>query len=114
MVHSFAYRAPRIPSSLPVEFLTGEDRLFGFTRDISEHGLSANFGEPVLPATVGRLRLKSGNCLIEVQAEVTHTEGFTAGLAFVLSSERERLLLRAMLQALAPPAEHQGGENTPS
>ncbi len=107
-IHSFAYRNPRLTATLPVEFLTEGGALFGHTRDISEGGLLVDFGEPVLPHTTGGVRLRLGHCVLELHAEVTHTEGFTAGLVFAFSSPRESAFIRAMLQALTAAAETSG------
>lgn len=104
MIHPFAYRKPRVATSFPVEFLTGHGLLIGFTRDLSEQGLSADWGEPVPLKTSGCLRLRMGHCMLELQAEVTHTEGFTTGMMFAFASEREQFFVRAMMQALAQTA----------
>ena len=108
VIHSFAYRSPRVAANLPVEFLTEERVLFGSTRDISEQGLLADFGEPVLLGASGRVRFRSGHCVVELQAEVTHTEGFTSGLAFAFASTRESAFIHAILQVLTEAARSPG------
>lgn len=112
MIDSFAYRAPRVAASLAVEFVTEIGVLAGCTRDISEKGLSADFGEPVLPGTVGRVRFRTGRCLLDLEARVTHAEGFLVGLEFRFSSEQERLFLRAILQVLSRSPEYRNAANT--
>ncbi len=74
--------------------------LFGSTRDISEQGLLVNFGEPVTFGAFGRVRFRSGHCIVELAAEVTHTEGFTGGLVFAFASPQESAFVRAILQVL--------------
>lgn len=100
MIHAFTYRKPRLHASLPVEFAAGEDVLLGRTQDVSEGGFSANFTEPLLPRTSGRVRLRVGHCLLELAAEVTHAEGFTSGISFLFASPRERAFVQAVVQAL--------------
>lgn len=106
MIHAYAYRTPRVAASLAVEFVTEGGVLSGHTRDISEHGLRADFGEPVLPKTAGRVRFRTGRCLLELEAHVSHTEGYTAGLVFVFASEAESSFVRAILDVLQRTAEH--------
>lgn len=101
LIESFAYRHPRIVASLPVEFVTEGGVLFGFTRDVSEQGLLADFGEPVLLQTDGRLRFRTGKCVVEFAARVTHTDGFLSGFAFAFSSEQESSFIRSIVHALA-------------
>ena len=101
LIDAFSYRAPRLSASLPVEFLTHNGVLSGSTRDLSEKGLSADFGEPLWPEAEGRLRFRIGRCLLDIDARVTHSEGFLAGLEFRFSSEQERGFLHAVLHVLS-------------
>lgn len=116
MIQSFHYRSPRLAARLPVELVTDGGVLFGSTRDFSEHGLRADFGEPVLSGSFGKVRFRAGHCVVELQAEVTHSEGFATGIVFAFSSERERSVVRAILQVLTKNAKlstDPGSEGTP-
>lgn len=75
--------------------------LLGSTRNISDRGLLADFGEPVLPGTTGRVSLRVGRCTVEIQARVTNSEGFSAGMEFEFASEQERSFLHAVVQMLS-------------
>lgn len=100
MIHPYAYRNPRVNTDLPVEFVVDDGTLFGSAENVSEHGLLVQFGEPVLPGTKGRVRFRVGRCLLELDAETTHLDGFHAGLVFAFASEAERTLAYALLQVV--------------
>jgi hypothetical protein len=101
VIHPYAYRNPRVSTDLPVEFVTEEGTLFGSAENVSENGLLVHFGEPVLPRTQGRLRLRVGTCLLELAAEASHLDGFRAGLVFAFASAQERTFVSALLQVIA-------------
>ena len=98
--HDFNYRSPRIELRLPVEFRSGATTLVGFTHNVSDDGFLVNFAEPVLAGSAGKATFRFGHCTLELQAHVTHSEGFCAGLTFEFSSEQERAFLYAIVQFL--------------
>ena len=100
-VHAFAYRVPRFAATLPVEFLVGGCPVAGVTENISEQGLLVRFASPVLPETVGKLRLLVETCVIEVEAEVTYAELFEAGLRFRFASQAERTFVEMLVEILS-------------
>lgn len=100
MIHPFSYRNPRLATSLPVQFTTGAAVLFGSMQDISEQGMSVDFAEPVVKGTTGRVRFCAGSIEVNLQAEVTHSTAFSAGLVFTFSSEQEVAYFRAIVQSL--------------
>lgn len=99
-MHDFSYRSPRIVCRLPVELVADAGALLGWSRNLSDEGMLVDFQEPLLPSTQGRVRLRFGQCLLELEGRVTHTEAFTAGIAFLFADERERWFVHSLVQAL--------------
>jgi hypothetical protein len=106
VIHSFAYRHPRLPATFSVEFLTEDKSFAGVTHDLSEQGISVRFSQLVLQGTAGKVRFRVGHCLLELDARVTHSEGLIAGLVFSFASLQERRFLEALMQALTQALQH--------
>jgi hypothetical protein len=105
VIQPFSYRNPRLAARYPIEFVTSDATLLGQTRDISERGLSADFGEPLLLQTAGKVRFRMGHCFLELRAEVAHSEGFMARLVFSFASPQERWFMKALLHGLTQALE---------
>ena len=101
MIHPFLYRLPRVATVVPVDLDRDGLMLAGFTRNISDTGLLACFEEPLAPGTRGTVRLRFGRCMVHIEATVTHTEAFDAGLRFEFTSDHERAFLRSLVKALS-------------
>lgn len=99
-MHTFTYRAPRVDCRIPVEFVTDAGTLQGHSRNIGDQGLLLDLREPVAPSTNGRVRLRFEQCMLELEAQVSHSEAFTVGLVFQFANPKERWFVHAFVQAL--------------
>ena len=100
-VQPFAYRVPRFPLRLPVEFRIEDACLLGFTKDLSDKGVLVQLQEPVLPGTLGRVRLQIHTCSIEVEAEVAYAELGEAGLRFRFASPAEQGFVETLVKLVS-------------
>lgn len=103
-VQAYAYRVPRLPFELPVEYFAGGKWISGHTRDVSDTGVLVRLAEPVFSHTNGKVRLRFGTCTVEIEVRVAYTEFLEAGLSFCFGSEAERQFVQTLVRVLAKRA----------
>ena len=99
--HAYAYRVPRFSMQIPLEFWTGGVSIQGFSRDLSDTGLQGRLLVPVVPGARGRLQLRLDTCMVELQAEVVHSDFLDAGLRFCFSSAAEEQFIKTLVRILS-------------
>ena len=100
-LHEYAYRVPRFALQIPVAFCIGEVRISGFSKDLSNEGLQVRLSGPVILGTCGRVRLHLDSCLIEIWAEVVHSDLLDVGLRFRFSSRAEEDFIRTLVKLIS-------------
>lgn len=100
-LHAYAYRVPRIPLQMPVEFWSEGSSISGVSRDLSDTGLHVRLAVPVMPGRSGQLRLRLDACSIEIKVEVAHSELLDAGLRFCFSSAAEEHFIKTLVRVLS-------------
>lgn len=98
-INSYLYRLPRFGIDFAVEFVAESGPIAGRCKNLSDTGLFGRFVRPLGVDTTGTLRLFPANLIIEMTAQVTHSDGLDAGLHFDFASDQERQLIRALVKA---------------
>ncbi len=97
--NGFVPRAPRLNLTTPVVFHFAAERVNGYSVDLSESGILANFDRGLDIWLEGKLSVLIGERLIDVEARVVRVEGRMAALAFQDISNEARRMLQLLLEA---------------
>lgn len=92
-------RAPRVDVTFPLEFITGEERVFGVCENLSESGLLARFSVELEIWVDGEVDLHFGTDLLGVKVRVARVIGSRAGLAFHFTGEHQRQKVRELIES---------------
>ncbi|ADW69914.1 PilZ domain-containing protein [Granulicella tundricola] len=102
---SQAPRPARFDLNLALTFAGDEGVLEGHCVNVSASGMLAAFARPVELFTNGELSLLVGEFYVNVKARVARTQGFDAGLAFIIETENDRHAVRLLVEFAT--AQHQ-------
>lgn len=97
----FHYRLPRFPHRFPLELLQPTSSVGGRCLNLSETGLLAQLEYPVVPGGPCTVRLILPAWTVDLEVELTYTDGCHSGFRFLFQSEQQRQFVRAIVQSAA-------------
>ncbi len=99
-VRKFAYRYPRLSTSLPIDFILDETITLGVCESLSECGMSARFSDELPAGSMGRVTLYFDKRSISVYASISNTEEGRSTMQFIFSSAAEQNAMRTLIELI--------------
>jgi hypothetical protein len=94
----FISRSARFELRVNLSFQSGGEVWDGYTLNVSESGLLANFFEPLSIWQVGDLEIDLNGETLYIRARVAREEGRRYGLAFQVHDDSDRRTIRILLE----------------
>ncbi len=89
-IRKFEYRPSRMKTGFNIDFIAEEETIHGICVDISATGLRGEFDGLVVVGSSGVLILSTPSGVLNLEAQVTHSEEGRVGLEFQFKTPLER------------------------